>query len=278
MPQFGAIGVSTPNLNGAASTAAGQNPCLPSPNVWASCDGSSLQDNPDGFWSDHNFKAVVTPPGIPNQNGTWTVPASSTDSAANLAYTSTAIAAAFVRPMAPIAPNGKTKLWAEIGLNILQSTAQHMFFGLATSTGLSSTLLATSTTLLTTCGLIGFWMHADAPTQFDAIYQKPSGSVSTVLASVLTAGSNNSDPGNPFYVPATPPGVITGTQGFYKLGIRTDKQYAYFFVNGAPVAKVQIDATFDTTDSYGVVLAAGTGTANTDNVQVNFLRFASRLN
>jgi hypothetical protein len=278
MPQFGAIGVTTPYLNGAASTAAGQNPSLPSPSIWGSCDGSSLQDNPDGFWIDENFKKVVTAPGLPSQNGTWTIPASGTDSALNLAFASTAVSAMFVRPLAPIAPNGKTKLWTEIGLNILQSTAQHMFFGLATSTGLSSTLLATSTTLLGTAGLIGFWMHADAPTNLDAIYQKPSGAVSTVLASVLTAGSNNSDPGNPLYVPATPPGVITGAQGYLKLGVRTDKQYAYFYVNGTIVAKVQIDTTFDTADSYGVVFAASTGTANTDNVAVNFLRAAARLN
>lgn len=280
MPQFGAIGVTTPNKNAVTttpSTAVGNNQILPSPSIWGSCDGGSLQDNPDGFWFDKNFKDVVTAPGIPNQNGTWTVPASGTDSAINLAFASTAVSAAFIRPTVSIAQNGGTKLWVEASLNVLQSTAQHMFFGLATSTGLSSTLLASSTTLLGTAGLIGFWMHADAPTNFDAIYQKPSGAVVTVLANVLTAGANNSDPGNPFFVPAVPPGALTGAQGYIKLGVKTDKQFAYWYVNGNLIAKQTIDATFDTTDAFGTVFAASTGTAATDNVAISFLRTAARF-
>jgi hypothetical protein len=180
--------------------------------------------------------------------------------------------------MASIAPNGKTKLWAEIAINPKQVTAQEMFFGFGASTALSSTLLATSTTLATSTGLIGFWMHGDAPTNFDAVYQSNSAVAPvTVLASVLTAGSNNSDPGNPLFVPSVPPGALTGTQGFIKLGVRVDKTYAYFYVNGTLVAKQAIDGTFDITDSMGVVFTAGTATANTDNVQVAFLRAAARL-
>lgn len=281
MPQFGAVGFGTPNSNNNSktpSTAVGASQILPSPSIWGNCYGQSLRDNPDGFFFDYNFKDVVTPPGIPNQNGTWTVPATGTDSAVNLAFTSTAIAAAFVRPMVAISAQSGNVLWFETSLNIKQSTAQHMFVGLASSTGLSSTLLASSTTLLTSTGLIGFWLHADAPTNFDAIYQNAVGGAPvTVLASVLTAGANNSDPGNPLFVPSTPPGALTGAQGFIKLGVMVDRQYARYFVNGTLVAKQALDNTFDTTDSYGAVIAAGTGTANTDNVQISFLRTAAKI-
>lgn len=279
MPQFGAIGVSLPNRNSPTitpSTAVGNVQILPSPSIWGSCDGSSLKDNPDGFFIDKTFKEDPTLPGLPSQNGTYTYDAA-TDSAVNVAYTSTGNATVFVKPMLPIAVNGGTKLWFEISLNVKQTTNDMIFVGLATSTGLSSTLLASSTTLLNTAGLIGFWLHGDAPTQFDAIYQKPSGTPVTVLASVLTAAANNSDPGNPFFVPSTPPGVLTGTQGYLKLGVKTDKVFAYWFVNGTLVAKQAIDSTFDTTDSFGAVASFGTQTNATDNAVVSFLRTAARL-
>jgi hypothetical protein len=285
MPQFGAVGFGTPNRTPGTttpSTAVGSSQILPSPAIWGSCDGSSMRDNPDGFFQDYNFKDTVTAPGLPNQNGTWTFDTGA-DSAVNLAYTSTAIAAAFIRPLAPVSPQSGNKLWGEVSLNVKQSTAQHLFIGFATSTGLSSTLLASSTTLLTSTGLIGFWLHADAPTNFDAIYQNAvGGTPQTVLASVLTAGANNPDPGNPLFVPSTPPGALTGSQGYIKLGVSVLRGpagavVASFYVNGNRVAFKVLDSTFDTTDSYGFVIAAGTGTNNTDNVAFSFIRAAARL-
>lgn len=279
MPQFGAIGFSTPNSNNASktpSTAVGASQILPSPSIWGSCDAQSLRDNPDGFFFEHDWKWSPSLPDMPSQNGTYTY-AASTDSALNIAVTSTANAAIFTKPTVSLAPNGATKHWFEVSLNVQQSTAQQMFLGLATSTGLSSTLLTSSTAMTSTAGLIGFYMHADAPTQFDAVYRSSTGALVTVLANVLTAGSNNSDPGNPLFVPSVPPGALTGAQGFIKLGVRVDKTNAYWYVNGTLVAKQALDSTFDTVDSYGSVVTAGTGTANTDNDSISFYRVASRI-
>jgi hypothetical protein len=201
----------------------------------------------------------------------------------NVAYTSTANVAMFVRPMAPIAPAGPTKLWMETCVAFQQSTAQEAFFGFATSTGLSSTIFATSTTLLSTCGLIGFWMHGDQPNNMDAVYQKPlnisstSTTVITVLTSTLTSPANNPNPGNLAYVPTTSPGGFNGSN-YIKIGVRTDSQYVYWYVNGAQVAKKLIDTTFDTTDSYGTLWAVGAlGSAASDNVRFEFLRTAAQL-
>lgn len=280
MPQFGAIGFGTPNRNSngsTPSTGVGSAQILPSPSVWGTCDGSSMRDNPDGFFIHKDFKDDVTVPGLPNSNGTWTVPATGTDSAANLAYTSTGVAIAFTRPLLPVSAQSGNKLWGEVALNVQQSTAQTLFVGFATSTGLATGLLASSTTLISTAGLIGFFLHADVPTQFDAIYQKANGSPVTVLASTLSAAASNPDPANPLFVPNAAPGPITGNQGFYKLGVTVDRQYAKFFVNGTLVAKQTLDGTFDTTDSYGFIVAARTDTGNTDNVSFNFLRAAARL-
>jgi hypothetical protein len=290
MPQFGAVGFGTPNKNpqGQApnaltpSTAVGTQQILPSPSIWGSCDGSSMWDNPDGFFYHEEFKDVQTLPGLPNQNGTYTY-VTSTDSALNVAYTSTGNATVFIKPMLPVSPQSGVKLWFEVALGVQQSTAQEIFVGFATSTGLSSTLLASSTTLLSTAGLIGFWLHGDVPNNFDAVYQKPlnisstSTTVITVLASTLTAAANNADPGNPVFVPSVPPGAISGNGAFIKLGVTVTRQFAYWFVNGTQVAKQALDSTFDTVDSYGTVLTFGTATANTDNAGVAFQRAAARF-
>src|SRR5260221_8488817 len=112
MPQFGAVGFSTPNSNATTktpSTAVGLGQILPSPSIWGSCDAQSLLDNPDGFWVARDWKGSLTLPDLPKQNGTYTYD-TATDSAMNVAFTSTAGAAFFAMPLAPIAPNRTSKL------------------------------------------------------------------------------------------------------------------------------------------------------------------------
>lgn len=273
---YGIIGFGQPGT--AVSTAqVGTSQMLPSGTIWGDCQSQEMTDEGTGFFVAKDFVAEVTLPGLPNQNGTWSN-GSGDDHSANVAVTSTANAAAFTRPLAPVVANGNSKMWFEAAISPAQITNQAIFVGLANSTGLSSTLLATSTTL-TSAGvsLIGFWLHGDAPSNFDAIYQKAGGSPQTVLASVLTANANNPNPANVNYVPATPPGALTGSN-YVKLGIRTDKTYVYFYVNGTQVAKKQLDSTFDQTSSYGGIVTIGTQTANTDNLKIGFFRCAGKIN
>ena len=247
--------------------------------VWGDCPNTDLKDEGNGFFVHKDFKDDVTLPGLPSQNGTFTI-ASSTDSALNIQFSSTANVVVYTQPMAPVVPAGNSKMWYEVSISPQQSTAQTFFFGLVNSTGLSSTLIHSSTTLLSTASLIGFFLHADAPTNLDAVYQNGSvGSTITILASVLTANANNPNPANVNYVPQTAPGAFSGTgsTSWVKLGLRTDKTYVYFYVNGTQIAKKQLDSTFDIKSSYGGIIAAATGTSNTDNLQVSFLRVAGKI-
>lgn len=272
---YGIIGYSQPGqVNSTAQVGTTQS--LPSGSIWGDCQSFELQDEGTGWFVEKNFKSDATLPGLPIQNGTWT-PGAGDDSSANVVYTSTSgNCIAFVRPMAPIAPNGVTKLWYEVNVQPLQTSSQYMFFGFANSTGLSSTVFATGTTLKTSTGLIGFWMHADAPTNLDAVYQSQSAtSTTTVLANVLTANANNPNPANLSYVPPVAPGAFTGTS-YVKLGLRTDRAYVYWYVNGSQVAKKLIDSTMDIADSYGAIMGFGTSTA-TANTDVGFFRTAAKV-
>lgn len=271
---YGIIGYSQPGqVNSTAQVGTTQS--LISGSIFGDCSSQELTDEGTGFFVNVNFKDTVTAPGIPTQNGTWTF-GTAGDSIVNVVYTSTANVIAYVRPMAPIAPNGQTKLWFETSIQPAQTTSQYMFFGFANSTGLSSTLFSTGTALNTSTGLIGFWMHADAPTNLDAVYHGQTvTSTTTVLANVLTANANNPNPANLAYVPTVAPGVFTGSN-WVKLGLRTDKQYVYWYVNGSQVAKKLIDSTFDTADSYGAVLGFGTSTA-TANTNIEYIRTAAKL-
>lgn len=272
---YGMIGYGAPG-NTVSTAQLGITQNLPSGTIFGDCQSQELIDECTGYFINRDYKDIATLPGLPSQNGTFTY-GSGDDSSLNIAFSSTAVVAMFTKPLAPVAPNGSSKLWFEVNVSPQQATNQTLFFGLASSTGLSSTLLATSTTLLQTAGVIGFYTHGDAPTNIDAVYkQAGSTAIQTVLANVLTANANNPNPANLAYVPAGAPGVFTGTN-FVKLGLRVDKQYVYFFVNGTQVAKKALDATFDLADSYGAVVACFTAGSASDNLKVGFLRVAAKI-
>jgi hypothetical protein len=252
----------------------GTSQMAPSGNIWA--DSSPvIEDEGNGFWVNKTFAAEQTLPGLPIQNGTYTN-GSGDDHSLNIAFSSTAVAAMFTRPLAPVAPGGNTKLWFEVAVAPQQTTNQTYFFGLVGSTGLGSTILASSTTLLSTASLIGFFVHGDVPTNVDAVYQKANAGLNTVLASVLTANANNPNPANVNYVPAGAAGAFDGSH-YVKLGLRIDKSYVYFYVNGTQVAKKQLDSTFDLSQSYGAIVAAFTSTSATDNLRVGFFRASGKI-
>ena len=208
---YGIIGYGQPGQVNSTSQV-GTTQSLISGSIFGDCSSQELTDEGTGFFVNKNFKDDTTAPGLPVQGGTWTF-GTAGDSIVNVVYTSTANVIAFVRPMAPIAPNGQTKLWYEVSVQPAQTTSQYMFFGFANSTGLSSTVFSTGVALAASTGLIGFWMHADAPTNLDAVYHGQTvQSTTTVLANVLTANANNPNPANLAFVPAVAPGAFTGSK------------------------------------------------------------------
>ena len=278
---YGVIGFGT--LGQINSTAqVGTTQMTPSGTVWGDCLNEELNEQYQGFYFYNTFKFVATLPGMPGAGGTF-AKGSGDDSSCQISFTSTANGV-WTSTIAPVAPGGNTALWFETDVIPAQITAgQSAFVGFATSTGLAAALIATSTTLLSTAGLIGFYMHGDQPANMDAVYQKPlnisstSTTTITVLASTLTNTVSNPNPGNLAFVPATAPGAFTGSN-WVKLGVRVDKYNAYWYVNGNQVAKKAIDTTFDLADSYGGInLWSNLTQSGAQTTKMSFFRVAGKI-
>lgn len=280
---YGIIGYNQPGLT--FSTAPiGTSQSMVSGSIWGDCQSAQLVDEGNGFFFNNDFKTAQTLPGQPN-SGTF-VAVASTDSALSMSGTSTG-AAMWTSTMAPLAPNGTTKLWFEANISPQSSTlVASIFVGLTTSTGLVATSATTSSTgtgvtLTSTAGYVGFVSRGTIPNNFDAVYQKGGSTAAlastiVVLSSTLTAPANNPNPGNVNFVPSTAPGVFNGLN-WVKLGVRVDKSFVYWYVNGNAVAKKLIDSTFDTTDSYGGIVQIQGASSAASLVNVSFFRVAAKI-
>lgn len=280
---YGIIGVNLPGLT--FSTAPiGTSQSMVSGSVWGDCQSQELTDEGNGFFFHNDFKQAQTLPGMPN-SGTF-VGVASTDSSLSMSGTSTG-AAMWTSTYAPLAPNGTTKLWFETNVSLQSSTnTQAGFIGLTTSTGLIATSVTASSTgtgatTTSTAGYVGFLYRGTVPNNFDAVYQKGGSTAAlastiVVLASTLTSPANNPNPGNVNFVPSTAPGVQNGLN-WVKLGVRVDKNFVYWYVNGNVVAKKLVDSTFDTTDSYGGIIQIEGASSAASLINVSFLRMAAKI-
>ena len=196
-----------------------------------------MLDEGTGFFNYQDFKQglpLTTAPNWAIDSGAFTYH-TNYDSVVTMTPGSTTLddIAIATRPMAPIVPGSGQKVWFEAELALGAVTAVNgVFVGLVNAKALGSKLLikATSATknsnqIGTTSGGqsgYGFWLHADAPTNFDAVWfnnlQAATGCTDLeattatnsglVLASVLTANANNPNTANQGFVPATPPGAM----------------------------------------------------------------------
>lgn len=153
-------------------------------------------------------------------------------------------------------------------------------------------------------GIVG--ISNGTTTQFDAVYMnqptysttptsvaaRPSGGssssatkgtynyIQTDLLNSASIAANGGGTANS--TPAVVPVIAGPNSGgtavaavFTKLGIRYDgQQYLYFYVNGYQAAKVTVDATFDQTSDYGVLLSL---TGNAVTLDVDFVRAAAKV-
>lgn len=280
---YGIINFGQPGLT--FSTAPiGTSQSMASPSLWGDCQSQELIDEANGFFFHNDFRTAATLPGQPN-SGTFAGVAS-TDAALSMSGTSTG-AAMWTSTLGPLAPNGTTKLWFEANVSLQSSTnTQAGFIGLTTSTGLvatSVTALSTGTgaTTTSTAGYVGFLYRGTIPNNFDAVYQKGGSTAAlastiVVLSSTLTAPANNPNPGNVNFVPSTAPGVQNGLN-WVKLGVRVDKSFVYWYVNGVVVAKKLVDSTFDTTDSYGGIIQIAGASSAASLINVSFFRVAAKI-
>jgi hypothetical protein len=243
---------------------------------------------------------------------------------ATVAGTAQAFTQIYTRPLGPIASGGTGRIWFEASLAVSDvTTAKGIFVGVANTQGLvptttainggivaaaSATRASNSLGAQAATSCFGFWLHGDLPANFDAVYLNqgtavapnvsttiPSygnskGTLNTVLLNVLTANANNPDPGNPFYTPPTPPGLLvvtgttgqtginTGSAGFVKLGVNFDTYTARWFVNGYQVAKYVVDSTWDQTSDYGGIVSMTTATTAAPVLDIDFFRTAAKIN
>src|ERR1700760_2207991 len=97
---YGIIGYGQPGLVSSTLPQGTTQPMV-SGNIFGDCQAQELIDEGNGFFVHRDFKEVATLPGLPSQNGTFTF-ASSTDSALDIQFASSANVAVFVKPMAPV--------------------------------------------------------------------------------------------------------------------------------------------------------------------------------
>lgn len=287
MPAYGIVGFSQPNTL-----------IQPSGSIWGNCVAQELLDLGVGYFTYQTFVDVQTLPGLPSSaanSGTFTQ-ATGFDHALTVTTGASASNGAIVntRPTNSITPGSGKFTWFEAAISKANvALADSIFVGLVNKVGMTNALIQASSgtlnsNLLTSVSgtsVIGFWANGSTKTNFDAVYVKaisgtggvtPS-TVPVVLANVLTANANNPNPGNPSFVPATPPGALVNDQ-FLKLGLYYDGQkYLYWFVNGTQVAKLEVGPTnIDITSTYGGVVAFATG-AGSSTLNVHFFRSASEF-
>lgn len=263
----------------------------PSGSIWGNCSSQELRDEGTGVFVYKDFvDDSIASTVLPNaaQSGATFSFSSTLDHALNMAVvgpnsTTVLCNEMHTRPNGTVTPKSGQPYWFETNVGVTEvSNAKSLYIGLATSTGLNSTLMSDASTLNNSTSLIGFWMHGGSKVTFDAIVQKgtpaATASPSTILADVLNAPANNPDPGNPNFTPPTPPGNLTSTS-FVKLGLLYDgRQYVYWFVNGSQVAKAAVDASaFNTSSTYGGISAIlAPDNSNTVTLVTKFFRQASK--
>jgi hypothetical protein len=179
----------------------------PSASIFGDCSSQELLDEGSGYFDFKDFKAALPLATAPNWNidsGTFTYN-SHYDSVISVTTGATTLddAAIATRPLGPVTPGGGQKIWFEALVSVGSISAVNgVFVGIANAAALSSKHLISVTSATknsnligTTSGgqsLYGFWLHADAPTNFDAVWANniqtaltPS-TINLVLASVLT--------------------------------------------------------------------------------------------
>jgi hypothetical protein len=258
----------------------------PSGSIWGDSQWVQMIDEATGFAVEQDFKAVPagTEPGLPasaDASGSFAY-SSSFSSIMEMNTGSTGVAAMWARPLGAITPGSGHEYWFEAYLALsVVSTAPALFVGVSELAGLNSTIITDISTLNASTSLIGFWMESstiNSTGTMDAVYQKSGDAAPTVvLADVLNSPANNPDPGNPLFVPPTPPGDLTDA-GFVKLGLRYDgKKYLYFYVNGNQVAKQQVDATFDIASEYGGIIGVEAADSTGTTALVGWFKNAAKV-
>lgn len=239
---YGIIGYSQPNKL-----------FQPSGAIWGDDNAFEKIDEGSGYFNNQDFKQGLPLTTAPNWNidsGTFTYN-THYDSVVSITTGATTLddAAIATRPLGPIVAGSGQKFWFEAAISIASISAVNgVFVGVVNAAALGSKLLIKQTSATKNSNQIGttsggqsgygFWLHADTPTNFDAVWfnnlQAATGTTDLeattatasglVLANVLTANANNPNPANLGYTPATPPGVLVATASSAATGYNTVQQ------------------------------------------------------
>ncbi len=225
----------------------------PSGAVWGDCPSLDLLAGDQGYANFQDFKMALPLTTAPNWNidsGTFTYN-THYDSVVSITTGATTLddAGIATRPLGPIVPGSGRKIWFETLISVASISAVNgVFVGLVNAAALGSKLLIKQTSATKNSNQIGttsggqsgygFWLHADTPTNLDAVWfnnlQTATGTTDLeattatasglVLANVLTAPANNPNPANLAFVPQTPPGVLVATATAAATGYTTVQQ------------------------------------------------------
>ncbi len=182
----------------------------PSDAIWADCQAQELLDESTGYFDYKDFKTRL-PQTADGGTVTWAIDSGSFawntnfDSVISVTTGSTTQddAGIATRPLGPIVPNSGQKLWFEAAVSVASiSAVQGLFVGVANLASLGTKKLISaasatknSNTVGTSSGkqsFYGFWLHGDAPTNFDAVW---ANGITTALTPTTIAAPGTSAAG-----------------------------------------------------------------------------------
>ena len=279
---------------------------LPSPSVWARSPASDAITSGFGYCVTADFKtgSIVRDLTVSSTTGTAIAYDANYDSVVKMttgtvANTGPNAIALMAKPLGIPTTFGPNSYEFEAIVAVNQTTNTEVFIGIgnnvATSTA-SSLLSAASSTAASTNtiqgSVVGFFMHADNSSTFDAIYQNGAGGIQTVLASTLQASVFNTASTQPQLMgmqigqgqqPPTQP--VLGSTDFVKFGLifsPTGNQFGglwSYFVNGVRVCTQQANGYTDNASSYAPVVVVGSVSSTAlQSIDVGYVRAAYHAN
>lgn len=247
------------------------NALAPSPSIWKSCPGSTLNDQGLGFflqedfvggtevWADkagiggqqalvNNASAATT---IPHRTGSFGGLQDLT--LANVANNAIAL---YSQPLGQMVPNSGNQIWFEARLTKQTISDEGLFIGIAAEAIATKDLLvngvASVAAGLSGDTLVGFTQMTDNQAKLYAVARKDAGAVVTLASDV----SN-------FAGLAAPANLVAGT--FFKIGMHFDgKRTLRIFFNGIRVASATITtASVNVADNLVFIVNEKNGAAAT---------------
>ena len=259
----------------------------PSPSIWADCPKTLLNDLGLGYFFHEDFIGGPTTSTATAATAVTPHMTLSADTATVLTHKSAETggyldietdgddndaAALFTQQLGTITANSGKKFWLEARIEVGAVADQGIFLGIAEEDALDGTTTNALDVLsddvasnsVVAESLAGFIVDAGDTDAVDIILKKDAGTAANPATDVTNSAQITAGGG-------TAAALAANTE--VKLGMRFDgRETMYFYVNGHKVATDTVDATWDQSKTYGVVMGIKTGTAAAVSFACDWIR------